>query len=95
MQPQGMSAATAAIAVAISSFVVALSDSTGLIAKRVALGQIVIVYVTAFKEAAAGGGSVVLHPVPVAASTAAGALAAVVALVLPYPRLACFEVINY
>lgn len=94
MRPAKITSPVTAIAVAVSSFAVAISDSTALIAKRVALGQIVIVYVTAFmdEETAAGDWRPVLHPVPVAASTAVGALAAVVALVVPYPRLACYEV---
>jgi len=85
-----ITATTISVAVAISSFAVAIFDSTALITKRIALGQIVIVYVTAFKEA--GQATPVLNPVPVAASTAVGAVSSVLALVLPYPRLAYCQV---
>ena len=37
----------------------------------------------------------VMLPVRVAASTAIGVLACVLALLLSYPRLACYEVINH
>ncbi|KAJ6796245.1 Uncharacterized protein M6B38_222645 [Iris pallida] len=91
IRPEGVSAATTAVAVAVSSFVVAASDPPGLITTRIALGQVVIVYVTAYKETGRVK-PVVLHPVPVAASTAVGAAAAVLALVFPYPKLACYQV---
>ncbi|KAJ6814520.1 uncharacterized protein M6B38_136960 [Iris pallida] len=91
IRPEGVSAATTAVAVAISSFVVAASDLPGLITTRIALGQIVLVYVRAYKETGHVN-PVVLHPVPVAASTALGAAAAVLALLFPYPRLAYCQV---
>lgn len=74
---------------AISAFAVALPDSTQL-CKRIALGQIVIVYVVGYIRGA--DTDAVMHPVHVAASTAVGVLACVLALLLPYPRLACYEV---
>ncbi|KAJ4840999.1 hypothetical protein Tsubulata_018691, partial [Turnera subulata] len=80
----------AAVAVAVSAFLVALPESTPLLAKRIAFGQIVIVYVGTVIHGAQTG--VVMHPVHVASSTALGAFASVLAMLLPYPRLAYHEI---
>jgi hypothetical protein len=91
--PARFSTVTTALAVALGAFVVALpAESTHLVAKRIALGQTVILYVIAFVDGAHT--EAVMHPVHVAASTAVGALACVLALLLPYPRLAYCEVIK-
>ncbi|XP_039144351.1 uncharacterized protein LOC120281717 isoform X2 [Dioscorea cayenensis subsp. rotundata] len=71
------------IALALSSFIVALPESMSLITVRVALGQTVLVHLASHKH---GG------PVNVAVSTAVGAAAAVIAIILPYPRFAYYEV---
>lgn len=81
----------AAAAVAVSAFVVALPESTHLMSKRIAFGQIVIVYVGVVIHGAQTG--VIEHLIHVAASTALGALASVLAMFFPYPRLAYSEVI--
>ncbi|XP_023517881.1 uncharacterized protein LOC111781489 [Cucurbita pepo subsp. pepo] len=81
---------SAAVAVAISAFVVALPMRTHVLTKRIAFGQLVIVYVGTVVHG--GQTSFFMHPIRVASSTAAGALAAVVAMVLPYPRLASFQI---
>ncbi|XP_010037845.2 uncharacterized protein LOC104426477 [Eucalyptus grandis] len=80
----------AAAVVSLGTFLVALPESTDLMAKRIAFGQLVIIFV----GAAIGGAStgVVMHPVHVASSTALGALASVLALLFPYPWLACSEI---
>jgi len=83
---------TISLAVALGAFVVAFPEGTHLIAKRIALGQIVIVYVIAFINGV--DTEAIMHPLNVAASTAIGVLACVIALLLPYPRLACWEVFN-
>ncbi|KAK6137253.1 hypothetical protein DH2020_029000 [Rehmannia glutinosa] len=88
--PARLTASTTAAVVAVSAFVVALPENTHLISKRIALGQIVIVYVIAFDNG--GKTEPVMHHVHVAASTAVGAAACVLALLLPLPSLACFEV---
>ncbi|KAK4799375.1 hypothetical protein SAY86_024740 [Trapa natans] len=80
----------ATAAVALTSFAVAVPESTHLVSKRIALGQIVIVYVGTVAQGART--HIVMHPVHVALSTGLGAVASVVALLLPYPRLACSEV---
>ncbi|XWS53151.1 hypothetical protein CRYUN_Cryun11dG0133100 [Craigia yunnanensis] len=80
---------TTALAVALGGLVVVLPESTHLIAKRIALGQIVIVYVVGFIKGEQT--EPIMHSVHVAASTAVGVLACVLALLLPYPRLACCE----
>ncbi|RVW66150.1 hypothetical protein CK203_007342 [Vitis vinifera] len=79
-----------AAAVALSAFVVGLPEWSGLVVERIALGQIVIVYLLALLKG--GETDAVMHPVHVAASTAVGVLACVLALLFPYPRLASYEV---
>jgi hypothetical protein len=91
--PAMLSSLTTALAVALCAFVVALPEYTHLVAKRIALGQSVILYVKAFIDGAKT--EAIMHPVHVAASTAVGALASLLALLLPYPRLASYEVINH
>lgn len=84
----------AAVAVALISFVVALPESTPLLAKRIAFGQLVIVYVDAVnhREDDLARFHATGHPLHVAASTALGAISALLAMLLPFPRLAYFEV---
>lgn len=84
------SGAAAAVAVAVSAFVVALPERTHLLTKRIAFGQLVIVYVGTVIHG--GQTSFLMHPIRVASSTATGALAAVAAMMLPFPRLASFQV---
>ncbi|CAL0326833.1 unnamed protein product [Lupinus luteus] len=79
----------AALAVAVCSFVVALPESTHLMTKRIAFGQLVIVYVSTVIHGAQRG--VVMHPIHAASSTALGAIASVLAMLFPYPRLAYYE----
>ncbi|TXG74021.1 hypothetical protein EZV62_002600 [Acer yangbiense] len=88
--PARFTSSTTALAVALAAYVVALPEGTHLIAKRIALGQIVITYVIGFINGEHT--EAVFHPMHVAASTAVGVLACVLALLLPYPRLACREV---
>lgn len=76
---------------AVFTFMVAVPESTNILAKRIAFGQIVIVFVGAVIHGAQTG--VVMHPVHVAASTALGCVASLLAVLLPYPRLAYDEVI--
>lgn len=75
---------------AAAGFVVTVPESTHLKAKRIALGQIVLIYVVAFIKGEKA--EAVLNPVHVAASTAIGVAASLLALLLPFPRLACSEV---
>lgn len=86
-----LSTGLAAAVVALSVFVVGLPEWTHLMAKRIAFGQIVIVYVGASIIHEEGAGAF-MHLLHVASSTALGALASVLALLLPYPRLASSEV---
>ncbi|GKV08159.1 hypothetical protein SLEP1_g19832 [Rubroshorea leprosula] len=87
--PSRLTNGTTALAVALGGLVVALPRSTHLTAKRIALGQIVLVYVIAFINGIQT--DPVMHPLHVAASTAVGVVACVLALLVPYPRLACWE----
>ncbi|XP_038717511.1 uncharacterized protein LOC120010750 [Tripterygium wilfordii] len=88
--PGRLTSGTTALAVTLAAFVVVLPEGTHLIAKRIALGQIVITYVIGFINGPHT--EAVMHPVHVAASTGVGVMACVLALVFPYPRLACLEV---
>ncbi|XP_015874136.3 uncharacterized protein LOC107411123 [Ziziphus jujuba] len=88
--PARLSSSTTATAVALGSFVVAMPERTHLVAKRIALGQIVVVYVLAFINGVHT--DAVMHTLHVAASTAVGILACVLALLVPIPRLASQEV---
>lgn len=90
--PAKLSNYSTVVLVAMAAFVVVLPESTHLMAKRIALGQIVLTYVIAFSNGVET--EAVMHPIHVAASTALGVLACVLALLLPYPRLACSEVVN-
>ncbi|KAM7280377.1 hypothetical protein ACFE04_007511 [Oxalis oulophora] len=88
--PEKLTNSTTAVAVAAAAFIVVLPEGTHLKAKRIALGQIVIIYVIGFING--GRTEVVMHPVHVAASTGVGVLACVLALLLPYPRMATCRV---
>jgi len=88
--PAMLTSGTISLAVALGAFVVVFPEGTHLVAKRIALGQIVIVYVIAFINGVHT--EAIMHTLHVAASTAIGVLACVLALLLPYPRLACWEV---
>lgn len=90
IRPTKLTNETTALAVALGGMIVVLPEATHTVAKRIALGQIVIVYVIGFING--GQTEPIMHPVHVAASTAVGVLACVLALVFPYPRLACCEV---
>lgn len=80
----------ASVAVAISSFLVAVPECLPLLTKRIGFAQLVIIYVGAVVRGPDAGP--VTHPVHIAACTALGASASVLALILPYPRLAVNEV---
>ncbi|VVA93539.1 unnamed protein product [Arabis nemorensis] len=89
--PARLSAATTALAAALAAFVVVLpNSSTHLVAKRIALGQIVLIYVIAYIKGAET--EPLMHPLQVAASTALGVIACVLALLIPLPRFATCEV---
>ncbi|XP_016542588.2 uncharacterized protein LOC107842986 [Capsicum annuum] len=81
----------AALMVAVSAFLVALPESTELMCKRIAFGQLVIVYVDAVIHGVYVN-SPVMHPLRIAFSTLLGAVASILALLLPYPWLAYHEV---
>ncbi|XP_028775723.1 uncharacterized protein LOC114732592 [Neltuma alba] len=89
--PSRLTTGTTSLAVALAAFaVVALpAEWTHLIATRIALGEIVIVYVMAYANGAHT--DPVMHPLRLAASCAIGVLACVLALLIPFPRLACLE----
>lgn len=89
--PRRLTVCTTPVVVAVSAFMVALPEKTHVTAKRIALGQIVLVYVIAFIDGEST--EPVMHPVRLAASTALGVVACVLALALPYPSLAFSEVI--
>ncbi|CAN1282943.1 hypothetical protein LINPERPRIM_LOCUS18235 [Linum perenne] len=75
--PGRFSAATISLAVAVNAFAVALPVGTHIVAKRIALGQIVIIYVVGYIKGDSLRTVSVMHPVHVAASTAVGVVACV------------------
>lgn len=88
--PARFTKSLAAVGVALCTFVVALPESTHLMSKRIAFGQIVIVYVGVVIHGAQTG--IIKHLIHVASSTALGVVASVLAMLIPYPRLAYNEV---
>ncbi|XP_077212847.1 P-hydroxybenzoic acid efflux pump subunit [Tasmannia lanceolata] len=88
--PARFSITTTTLVVGLSAFVVALPESTHVITKRVALVQIVLLYVVGFIQGVHM--EPVMNPVHVVASSVLGALASVLALVFPFPRLGYQEV---
>ncbi|KAL8129910.1 hypothetical protein V2J09_019065 [Rumex salicifolius] len=88
--PTRLNAVSTAVVLGISAFFIVLPEWSHVVAKRIALGQLVIVYVIGYIN----GGSTepVMHPVHVATSTAVGVVACVIALLLPFPYLASSEV---
>lgn len=83
-------ATSAAAAVAVSAFFVALPERAHLLTKRIAFAQLVNVYVGTVVHG--GQISFFMHPIRVASSAAAGALAVAAAMMIPFPRLAFFQV---
>lgn len=90
--PARFSITTTTVVVAASALVVALPESTPVLSKRVAMAQVVVVYVFACMRGVRT--DAVMDPVNVAVSTGVGTLASVVALLLPfpYPRMGYYEV---
>ncbi|XP_021716188.1 uncharacterized protein LOC110684092 [Chenopodium quinoa] len=88
--PSSLTEASTSLVVAIAAFFIALPQSTHVVAKRIALGQLIIIYVVGYINAHQF--DAVMHPVHVAASTAVGAVACFLALLLPYPHLASSQV---
>lgn len=88
--PSRFTEAGAAFALTVSAFVVALPDFLTILTKRIAFVQLVIIYVGVVVRGRQAGP--VTHPLHIAACTALGAMGSVLALILPYPRLAITEV---
>ncbi|KAK7396499.1 hypothetical protein VNO78_17549 [Psophocarpus tetragonolobus] len=84
--PENFTNLVAALAMAASAFVVALPESTNVVIKQLAFGQLVNVYVRTVIEGAEEG--LLMHPIRIVCSTALGALASLIAMLLPYPCLA-------
>ncbi|MFS7954002.1 hypothetical protein Hanom_Chr07g00625221 [Helianthus anomalus] len=80
----------AAVAVTVSAFVVSVPECLPLLTKRIAYVQLVIIYVGVVVRGNEAGP--VTHPVHIAACTVLGVTGSVLALILPYPRLAVREV---
>ncbi|KAG2405976.1 uncharacterized protein HKW66_Vig0052310 [Vigna angularis] len=82
--PQNFTNLVAAVAMAISAFLVALPvESTHLVTKQIAFGQLVNVYVRTAIDGAEE--KVAMHTIHVVCSTALGAVASVLAMLLPCP----------
>lgn len=92
MQLEHLNSILAAVFVALGTFVVALLRFLPLLSKRIALCGLVLVYVGAAIEGPESG--IVMRPLHIAASTALGAVASILAMSLPVPHLATLEVKN-
>ncbi|KAJ4772227.1 p-hydroxybenzoic acid efflux pump subunit aaeB [Rhynchospora pubera] len=92
----GIPIATTTATVFVMAFVVSWTRPSDSIAKRIALGQTVLIFATNFgHDEVVDQGRVrgsIMKPAHVAASTVLGVAAAILALVFPYPRLALNEV---
>ncbi|KAK6152475.1 hypothetical protein DH2020_015110 [Rehmannia glutinosa] len=73
-------------------FALALPECTHLMAKRIAFGQIVLVCTDVVLSGGTSGG--VMHPMYVAASTALGALASLLALLVPYLQTPSYTTVH-
>jgi len=83
----------AALATAASAFLVALPvESTHLAAKQIAFGQLVNVYVRTAIDGAEEG--LAVNTIHVVCCTTLGAVASVLAMLLPCPHLAYYKVIT-
>ncbi|XP_074267856.1 uncharacterized protein LOC141591438 [Silene latifolia] len=88
--PTRLTESSTSLVLAIAAFFIVLPEWAHIIAKRIALGQLVIIYIVGYINAEHT--EVLLHPLRVAASTALGALACIFALMLPFPHLASSQV---
>ncbi|CAN4109703.1 unnamed protein product [Withania somnifera] len=85
-----LSPIVSALAVAVTSLLVTIIECTHIRCKKIALGQLVLVFADGvIREVHT---SAIVHPLRVAYSTVLGIVASLLALSLPYPRLAYFEV---
>ncbi|KAJ3680818.1 hypothetical protein LUZ60_015307 [Juncus effusus] len=91
IKPVGFSIGTTTVAVFLTAFVISWTESMEILAKRIALGETVLIYVATFKHSDLGGHGF-MHQAHVVASMALGVAASILALVFPYPRLALHEV---
>lgn len=96
MPPKMVSPLSSSVMSAVSAFMVAVVPDVeaGLLGKRITMGQIVLICVASFDFGQPEPVRLLLHLVPAAASTAVGVAAALLAVVVPYPRLASHEVID-
>ncbi|XP_009787557.1 uncharacterized protein LOC107811427 [Nicotiana tabacum] len=85
-----LSPVASALALALTSLLVALLECTHFRCKKIAFGQLVLVFADGVIRGVHT--SVVVHPLRVAWSTVLGIVASLLALSLPYPKLAYFEV---
>ncbi|KAL9247683.1 hypothetical protein vseg_021090 [Gypsophila vaccaria] len=88
--PTRLTETSTSMVLAIAAFFIALPEWTHIVTKRIALGQLVIIYVVGYINAEHI--DPFMHPVHVAASTALGAVACFFALLLPFPHLASSQV---
>eukprot|EP00250_Pteridium_aquilinum_P008181 c17743_g1_i1 orf=321-3110(+) len=87
---QRVTLSVAIICISLSSFVIVYPKRTRIISKRVALAHSAILYVTASIKRAQM--DVVLFPLELAGTTMVGAISGMLALLLPFPHLAIFQV---
>nr|XP_016462547.1 PREDICTED: uncharacterized protein LOC107785698 [Nicotiana tabacum] len=85
-----LSPVASALALALTSLLVSLVECTHFRCKKIAFGQLVLVFADGVIRGL--NTSAFVHPLRVAWSTVLGIVASLLALSLPYPRLAYYEV---
>lgn len=91
ISPKRISLEVAITLIAMSSFIITYPQKMHIMAKRVALAHSGIIYITAVVQRE--DMDKVYFPLKLAATTIVGAVCGLIALVLPFPRLAMFHVL--
>ncbi|GLJ40915.1 hypothetical protein SUGI_0846450 [Cryptomeria japonica] len=90
IKPERFSTWVTTLCVTVSSFLIVWSNMIHITSKRVACAQVVMIYVSAFSNRE--NLDPVMYPLRVAATTFVGTACALLALIFPVPRLACYQV---
>lgn len=90
LSPEKISIGVAVACISVSSFIITYPRNAHLLSKRVALAHSGIIYITAVVQKEKM--DEILFPLKLAGTTVMGAVCAVVALSVPFPRLAVFQV---
>lgn len=89
IKPQRFSVWATTACVTVSCFFIAYAKVVNITSKRVAFAQVVIIYISAFMMRETMDS--ITYPLRIAGTTALGAGCALLALILPVPKLACYQ----